>query len=200
MEQIPYDLLVDLAEGRVSNADAAAIRARIALDPPSQQELARLEALVALMRSDDSVDAPDHVINRAIRLLRRPAAERPPSLLRRMVATLMSDSWQASMATGLRALTTWPRALLLSAGDRELDLQIAPHGERWQLRGQVLGAEEAGEVALGEGEGQVIVSLNELGEFTLPPVATGRYTLVVTQGGLEIVVPDLELGPSPKRS
>lgn len=199
MEQFPYELLVDIAEGRIAYTDAVALRARIATDPDAQAELARLDTLIALMRNDDSVDAPDHVLNRAIRLLRKPAPEQPPSLFRRIIATLQSDSWHTPMAAGLRAVTTWPRALLLHAGDRELDLQIAPHGERWQLRGQVLGVEAPGEVSLSQADMRTRVSLNEIGEFILPPVVAGRYTLVLTQGDLEIIVPDLELGPSSNR-
>jgi anti-sigma factor RsiW len=202
MEPIPYELIVDLAEGRLPQTDAAAIRARIAADPAAQAELAKAEALVQLMRSDESVDAPEHVISRALRLVRRGAAVQRPSLLRTIIAALTSDSWQApqSAAAGLRALTPWPRALLLSAGDRELDLQIAPHGDRWQLRGQMLGTEEGGTAALERAGVRVDVALSELSEFTLPPVAAGRYTLVITQGELEIIVPDLELGPSPTQS
>jgi anti-sigma factor RsiW len=197
MQPIPYELLIDLAEGRVPPHEAAVLRARIAADPQAQAELVALEEVMGLMRADDSVDAPEHVIGRAIRLMRRPAATPAGNSLRRILAVLKSDSWQMPrLAAGLRSVHPWPRALLLSAGDRELDLQVAPRSDGWQLHGQILGPEEPGTVVLSGPAARVTIPLNDLGEFTLPPVPAGRYTLTVTQGSLEIVVPDLELGPS----
>lgn len=195
MERVPYRLLVDLAEGRLAPLEAAAIRAQIVDDPEAQRDLAELEALIDLMRSDDSVDAPEHVVARAARLLR--PKETLPRKLRRLTALLSSDSWQLpGLAPGLRSLHAWPRAILLRAGDRELDLQVGPRGEQWQVSGQVLGPEMPGVVTLSGTPDQVTAPLNDLGEFVLPLVAGGRYTLTVTQGDLEIVVPNLEIGPS----
>jgi hypothetical protein len=195
MERVPYELLVDLAEGRLSPIEAAALREQIALDQLAQQRLADLEQLIGLMRDDDSVDAPEHVVARAARILRQRGQR--PDTLRRLTALITSDSWGAPrMAAGLRSLHAWPRAILLRAGDRELDLQVAPRGEHWQVSGQVLGPELPGEVTLSGPADFATATLNELGEFTLPLVAGGRYTLTVTQGDLEIVVPNLEIGPS----
>ena len=195
MERVPYQLLVDLAEGRLAPLEAAAIRAQIAGDPVVQRRLAELEALIGLMRSDDSVDAPEPVVARAVRLVR--PKESLPRKLRRLTARLSSDSWQPQgQAFGLRSLHAWPRAILLRAGDRELDLQVGPRGEQWQLTGQVLGPEMPGMVTLSGPTAHVTAPLNDLGEFVMPLVAGGRYTLTVTQGDLEIVVPNLEIGPS----
>lgn len=199
MHRIPYELLVDLAEGRVAEPEATELRARVAADPLASSRLAALERLISAMREDASEDAPPHVINRALRLMRRPAPA--PSPIRRLVATLMRDSWHSMLQpTGLRSVQAWPRALLLNAGDRELDLQVAPRDRGWQLVGQVLGPEEPGAVTLSSPAERVTARLNELGEFVLPPVAPGRYTLTVTQGELEIVVPDLEIGSSSSQS
>jgi hypothetical protein len=90
-----------------------------------------------------------------------------------------------------------PGALLLAAGDRELDLQVSPRGQGWQLIGQVLGPDEPGSVTLATHGRRVSASINELGEFVLPVVSAGRYTLTLTQGGLEVVVPALEVGVEP---
>lgn len=194
MERVPYELLVDLAEGRLAPLEAAAVREQIAGDPAAQQRLADIEQLIGLMRADDSVDAPDHVIARAVRLIR--PKEALPGPLRRLTALIRSDSWRTpGLAYGLRSVHAWPRAILLRAGDREIDLQVAPKGEQWQISGQVLGPESPGDVTLSGPADHVTARLNELGEFTLPLVAGGRYTLTVTQGELEIVVPNLEIGP-----
>ncbi len=195
MQQITYDKLVDLVEGRLTEAEAAALRTRIAAEPSAQAEVAALTELFALMREDDSVDAPEHVIQRALRLMPQ-TASRPADAVRRFVASLIRDSWRApQLAPGLRAGNRWPRSLLLRAGDRELDLQITPSGEQWQLAGQVLGPEAPGSATLSGPGGDVTASLNALGEFVFPPLQMGRYTLTLRHDDLEINVPELEIGP-----
>jgi anti-sigma factor RsiW len=194
MESVPYELLVDLAEGRLAPLEAAAVREQVAANPIARRQLAEIEELIGLIRRDEGEDAPEHVIARAMRLLRPPA---PQPKLRRLTAILRSDSWRTpGLAPGLRSLQAWPRAILLRAGDHEIDLQVAPRGEQWQLTGQLLGPESPGSVTLSGPADRVTASLNELGEFTLPLVAGGRYSLIITQGDLEIVVPNLEIGPS----
>lgn len=195
MQQIPYDVLVDLVEGRLGEAEATALRARIAADPSTRAEVAALTELLALMREDDSVDAPEHVIQRALRLMPRTTSH-PADTLRRFVASLIHDSWRApQLALGLRTGERWPRSLLLRAADRELDLQITPRGEQWQLAGQVLGPEAPGSATLSGPGGDVTASLNALGEFVFPPLQMGRYTLTLRHDDLEINVPELEIGP-----
>lgn len=195
MQQIPYDVLVDLVEGRLAEVEATALRARIAADPSAQAEVAALTELLALMREDESVDAPEHVIQRALRLMPR-ATSRPADAVRRFIASLIHDSWRApQLAMGLRAGERWPRSLLLRAADCELDLQITPSGEQWQLAGQVLGPEASGTATLSGPAGDVTAPLNDLGEFVFPPLQTGRYTLTLRQDDLEINVPELEIGP-----
>lgn len=195
MERVPYELLVDLAEGRLSPLEAAALREQIAGDPVAQRRLADIRELIGLMRADDCTDAPEYVIARAARLVR--PKEPQPGKRRRLMALVANDSWRMpGLAAGLRSLHAWPRAILLRAGDRELDLQVGPRGEYWQVSGQVLGPETPGQVILSGPADHVSAALNELGEFMLPLVAGGRYTLTVTQGDLEIVVPNLEIGPS----
>lgn len=197
MERVSYDLLVDLAEGRLPDAEASALRAQIAADPVAQARLVELEDLLGLMRSDDSVDAPEHVIARAARLMRRVEPAQRPGQLRRLITMLSTEGWRTpGLAAGLRSLHAWPKAILLKAGDRELDLQVGPRGERWQLSGQVLGPEAPGTVTLSGPGARVSAELNELGEFTLPAIPAGYYTLTVSQTDLEIVVPNLEIGPS----
>lgn len=196
MQRITFEQLVDLAENRLAADEAADLRARIAADPAARAELQTITELIDLMRSDDSVAAPDHVINRALRLARRPSEPQAPALLERLVAVLRNDSWRQA-AAGLRSQQAWPRALLFSAGDYELDLQIVAHGELWQLRGQLLGPEATATVLLQGENGSSSAELNDLGEFVLPPVPTGRYRLLLVQDARKIVVPNLELGPLP---
>lgn len=195
MQSITHALLIDLVERRLAPHEEAALRAVIANDPALRDELAAIEATRGPGPDTRGVDGPEQAVGRAHR--RRTTI----SPIRRLIALLTSDSWRTTgLATGLRGVEAWPRALLLSAGTHELDLQIGPNGGRWQIHGQVLGPEAPGTAVLSNGEMRVATNLSTMGEFVLPPVAAGRYTLTITQGDLEIVVPNLELGPSPSHT
>lgn len=196
MSKVTQEQLIDLAHGRLSAQVAAALRTQIAADPALSAEFAAVEELISLMRSDTSVDAPEHVIARAVRLMRRPVAPPAPGLLQRILAVLKYDSAPQRLPSGLRSAEATERNLAYSAAAWELDFQIAPRAGRWQLRGQLLGPELAGSVALSSSTETVTTETNELGEFTLPPVAAGSYTLRLQIGTHEIVVESLELGLS----
>ncbi|NJN19175.1 MAG: hypothetical protein HC822_24440 [Oscillochloris sp.] len=200
MPSFTHEQLIDLAEGRIAPVEAAALREQIAAEPAVLTELRAVEALIALMRSDDSVDAPEHVINRALRLMRPPVSSVEPGLLRRIAAVLRSDSRQMPLAMGMRSEQSAARNLVYNAEDRDLDLQILPSGALWQVRGQVLGPEESGTAELRNDQTFVSAELSELGEFVLPPVAADRYQFLLRQGDREVVIEDLEVGLLPQQS
>lgn len=191
---LPFDRLVDIAEGWLSAEEQTAARAHLAACPRCAGELAHLERLLGLMHADDSVDAPPQVIARAIRLFAPRAATRAPSPWERVLATLRFDSAQLVLAPGVRSATTAPRQLLFSAGAHELDLRIVPTGERWTVQGQVLGPDEGGQVTLHGAAGVVEGAVSEVGEFRLPPVPSGSYVLRLRLTGGDVEFPTLELG------
>jgi hypothetical protein len=148
MWEITDEQLIDLAEGRLRADEAVAMRQRANDDPDTWRRLRAIEELIALMRSDDSVDAPAHVVARALRLMRRPAPAAAPGLLQRLTAALRSDSRTLPVAAGVRAGVSEPRSLTYGAADWVIDLQLTPRGGRWQLQGQLIGAVSAGSVVL----------------------------------------------------
>jgi hypothetical protein len=84
--------------------------------------------------------------------------------------------------------------VLFEAEGYAIDLRIAPLGEVWRVSGQALGPGAGGRVML-LGPVAVEAALNDLSEFTLPPVPTGRYTLRLTLDEIEIEAADLSVGP-----
>lgn len=211
---IPYETLVDLAEGRVSPADEAVLQAQIAANPEASIELAHLKALITLMRRDSSEDAPSHIVHRAQRIFRATSQEQTTSpatepnllqvgatALRRLIATLQFDSFQSPQAYGMRqASSGWPgvRQLLYSAADYDVDIRIIQRDNRWQISGQVLSADdipESGTIELETPDQHISVILNELAEFALPPVPANNYTLILRLPDVELTIPALEVGP-----
>jgi hypothetical protein len=194
MQPLTDEQLADLAEGRLPRDEATVLRARVAAEPTALATLNDFEAIVGLMRDDDTVDAPEYVIARALRLLRTPTELATPSLLQRIIAVLRSDSRSMPLATGLRSGDQMPRSLIYNAEGFDIDLQIAPRAGRWQIQGQILGEALSGTVVLRSQQQSLSTAINELGEFNLPPVDAGSYILSIQLAAHEILIEDLELG------
>jgi len=195
-QHIPFARLADLAEGRLAAAEEGAARAHLADCAGCAEQASQLARLTTLMRSDASEDAPRDVLLNAVGLMRarRPETEAAPGLLRRLVASLTFDSNTLTPAFGVRSGQTAPaRQLLFSAGDFDVDLRLAAGGEGWTVSGQVLGPCAGGEVEVSAGPQAARAGLNDLCEFTLPPVPEGVYTLRLRVGEVEVEIPQLSL-------
>jgi anti-sigma factor RsiW len=196
-QHIQFARLADLVEGRLSAAEANEERAHLSDCARCSRQAAQLGHLAALMRADTAEDAPPDVLNGVIRMFRARRVEaRGTGLLRRLVAALTFDSSGLIPAFGVRSGQTAPaRQLLFSAGDFDVDLRLAPGGEGWTVSGQVLGPCPGGavEIASADGKAAHTAALNELCEFTLPPVPEGVYALQLRLDETEIEIPELSL-------
>jgi anti-sigma factor RsiW len=194
-DHFPDEQLIDLIEGRLSDMAAGQVREHLAGCTICANRVSRLEGVIAAVRTDAVEDAPAAVLARAARLLTaQRAAERRPTLRRRLLAALRFDSAERPAALGTRTGQPPARQLLFLADGNELDLRIAQADALWAVRGQLLGPAEAGEVTLQGPTAAWSVALNELGEFTLPPVPAGSYILAVRLLDLDIEVPNLTVG------
>jgi anti-sigma factor RsiW len=196
----PFARLADLAEGRLTPEDERGVRAHLAECGACAEQASQLARLTTLMRADVSEDAPRDVLLNAVGLFgaRRAAAGETPGLLRRVLAALTFDSHALTPAFGVRSGLAAPaRQLLFSAGDFDVDLRLAEGGEGWTVSGQVLGPCAGGEVevAAAGAETAARAELNELCEFTLPPVPAGVYTLRLRVDEVEVELPELSLRP-----
>lgn len=198
VSHVPFARLVDLVEGRISEAERAPISNHLDACPRCRAEVAQLERLIGLMRSDHAEDAPDHVIARAVRLFRPQHVPETPNLLQRLVAMLHFDSAQLSPAMGVRS-TPDPQApaarqLLYRTAEHDLDLRVTPAGDAWIIAGQVLSPLAGGRVELHGATGVIKSQLNDLSEFVLPPTPTGVYQLLVHLADVVVEVNDLPVG------
>lgn len=194
---IPFDRLVDWVEARLSAEERDQLQRHLTSCAHCRQELTQIERLFGLLQSDTTVDPPPAVINRAVRIFRPRQAEVTPPLLQRIVAALQFDSLQLAPSMGLRSGAGTPRQLLFSAGDYDLDLRLTPveQTDGWLFTGQVLGSDTpTGRVTVEGATGVVETSLSMLGEFVLPPITAGNYTLVVQLADAEITVDTIQVG------
>jgi hypothetical protein len=187
--------LVDFAEGRVPAADRGAAETHLATCARCAQQAAAFDHVIDIMRADESQDAPVHVVNRAIRLLRTQRLQSAPAMPRRHVlAVLRLDSARQLFSPGLRAVRPATRELLFDIhDDNELEVRIEPSNGGWKVAGQVLGSCSGGQVVLEGAAGKTSTELNALCEFSLPPQPGAIYKLVLQFGDVEVEVPILEL-------
>ena len=133
-----------------------------------------LQQLILMMRSDSTNDAPRDVLIPAINIF----SQEKRSPLRRIVALLTFDSRTAGPAFGMRSLPAESRQLLYSAEDIDLDLRITMQNDECILAGQVIGEGCAeGHVEISGVAGRSEATLNDVCEFTLPPIPAGDYSL-----------------------
>ncbi len=119
--------------------------------------------------------------------------------VKRFAASLTFDSWATpALAGGMRSGRSATRQLLFSTVGRDIDLRIVPAAEGFGIAGQVLGPDEAGEVALslqGEDGGEPRrAQLDKLGAFRIDNVPKGIFVMTLNLGETFVVLPPLEVG------
>lgn len=193
-QHIPFAKLADLAEGRAPSEELSASQ-HLAACQHCAAELKKVAHVLELMRTDTEPDAPRDVLAYAINIFGQREQSSAPSLLRRIVAALSFDSSSnVAPAFGVRSGQASSRQLLYSAEQNDIDLRISAQDDQWIVAGQLLGQDCVGGRVEIEGEsGLAAAELNELCEFTLPPVPPGSYTLRLHLRHAEVEIPQLEL-------
>ena len=153
----------------------------------------RLDEIIRLMETDDSVDAPKDSITWAKNLYR--TRQTDPSLITRLVATLQMDLSPGKAAFGERSGSTGTaRQMLFNAGENAIELRVLPEASKAQLQGQVLGEGFSGaELTLSGSDIFRRTVIGELSEFEMADVPKGYYTLTIRSSEKEIVIEDVDI-------
>ena len=187
---IPFDILADIAENRATEAALAAAMDHVAGCSDCDDVLRQLQHVIVMMKTDACEDAPADLLRSAVSSF---SSERKTPV-RRVIAVLTFDSRKAGSTFGMRSIRTVSRQLLYSAQDADVDLRISVQNGECVLSGQIIreGCQE-GLVEISGASGSAAAALNELCEFTLPPIPVGNYSLKVKMPDVEIEIPELEL-------
>jgi hypothetical protein len=165
-------------------------------------ETPELAALAArLIESRQLQEPPEWATHRALGIWRPDPARQPaqaPALLRRVLAQWGLMPGESPLALGLRGVGTPPQQWLFHAEEHDIELRLRPDPQqpedRWQLAGQVLGPQAAGQLQLAPAGGQGPVrqvALDELGDFHLDDLPAGRWGLSLTLPDRVIELPEL---------
>ena len=158
------------------------------------------EDLEAKLRASRTLEeAPESAIQRAIGLWKeRAPVARPAGAVERIAAALGFDSAGAApLALGLRSGGAQVRQMLFTAGERDIDVRVAPSESAplWRVSGQILGPDAHGEAVLRADGYAARAAWNELSEFSFDGVPAGRYGLTLYSATWEIELPPFDLPP-----
>lgn len=148
-----------------------------------------INKIVSLMETDSSADAPQDAIKWAKNIFRTRAIEPKQSLMQKVLAVLKMDLSPNQAAFGERSASTGQvRQMLFQAGEISIDLRIAETEKGFNLRGQILGEGFANcTIKIGEFE----TKSNNLSEFSLTEIPSGKYDLTLQTDETEIVIEKL---------
>jgi anti-sigma factor RsiW len=189
-----FDEHLDFVRGQHSAGLAPELTQHLSTCTECATELHSVRRLVDLMRTDDGEDAPEHVLNRAVRIFSQRRQDRPAAgILRRIVATIRLDTARQQPAFGMRGPRPAGRHLVFNAGPNDLQVRVERSEIGWVVSGQVFGPCSGGQVLATGETARVEASLNELCEFSLPTLPDDDYRLLVRLSDVEIEVPRLQL-------
>lgn len=143
-DHLPFALLADIAEQRVSPDGAA--QAHLAACRQCAEDLAWLQETISLLRARKLEEPPAQTVEQVKALFRQrtPRPQRRPIL-----AALGFDSRLTAPAFGLRSSAPAERQLIYHAAPYSIDLRIKPLEGRWVVAGQLLSGDEGAGISPG---------------------------------------------------
>jgi hypothetical protein len=202
--EITIEQLIDWAEGRFSESEAAQIAAQLAAaDAETQAQAAWLQAFMKVS-AYIVLASPPAGVRQALdaRFAEATAAQRPPSIFQRFVGALQFDSSFQPAFDGVRGTEDTTRELLFSTPqlDVALNVQARPQDDRLDLLGQLLTNDASidpsqllVEISRHESSKVKAAMADEFGEFSFSGLKVGHYQMVISGAQLEIVIPLVEL-------
>jgi len=191
-----FEQLVDLLDGRLAPAPAAAVERHVALGCiQCGEDVAWYGRAKLVAASDDSVEPPPWVLKRALRIFDTQPGAR--SLASRVIASLVFDSLRRPALAMSRAIGVEDRQLMYEAEPYSIDLQVASLDQaRADLTGQILRRgelmfESVSGLSLDLArEGCPVLSTvtNDRGEFRVTAIDCGNYDLKIEARDVSITI------------
>lgn len=192
--------LLEFHQELCAEKEARAIREHLGRCRRCQQESTWLQTVISLMATDDSVEPPAEVVQRALDLFAHYGPSPQPGRLERIIAALVFDTATQPGLVGVRSLGMTTRQCLYRWEGYDIDLAVEPATDRVMLTGQILGPSDSFQevsgvpVQLRKAEDVIAETVtNALGEFTFEGVAVGVYELKVELQGKEVWISPLDL-------
>ena len=186
MAHLSIENLIDYVEKKVTEGMRLEVETHLAQCEKCFGEKQELQSLVLHLQQDSSFEPPADLVQWGVSLFQPILQPSPAGKLKRIIASLVFDTYDQPMLAGVRRVGAPPRQLLFRAGDVDVDVKIESMeaNDRITLVGQVLSNTtkffDNTSVRL---ESQGIVRYrtltNPVGEFTFDEVPRDTYHLSV---------------------
>jgi len=186
MAHLSIENLIDYVEKKVTEGMRLEVETHLAQCEKCFGEKQELQSLVLHLQQDSSFEPPADLVQWGVSLFQPILQPSPAGKLKRIMASLVFDTYDQPMLAGVRRVGAPPRQLLFRAGDVDVDVKIESMeaNDRITLVGQVLSNTtkffDNTSVRL---ESQGIVRYrtltNPVGEFTFDEVPRDTYHLSV---------------------
>lgn len=201
-----YTRLVAWVCQEVSDAEWARIEGHLRKCSACRREVSQIEALIHLMQTDESVEAPPEARAAVLRLFERIRGE-ASSRIPRWIASLVRDTWMRPALAGVRGPAEMTRQFLYRGGGYEIALTVEPvESQRVRVMGQILPLSDQPEevagrdVSLWREEKEVARGrTNHLGEFEFAAIPEGIYQWEIHLEGKQVWIPQLDARTGPRR-
>jgi len=196
MQHVNAEDLVNYLQGQCSDIETSALEAHLLSCKECTEQKQEFHDLISRLQEDSSFEPPAELVQWGINLfqpLTQPQAAR--GVRRKIIGTLIYDTFDEPMLAGVRRVGAPPRQLLFRAGNVDVDVKIqsAEPNDRISLVGQVLSNDpkffDNTPVNL-ESHGIVRyrTTTNVVGEFSFDEVPKDTYHLSVDLPGGQITL------------
>jgi hypothetical protein len=203
VDSVNITQLVDWLEGRLTAEEEQAVAVAVQSNETLQTTVAWLRSFLDLSQATILMEPPGELLLGTTATFREYAGgKRPAGWLKRLTATLTSDSWQRSVLTGTRrtGLNAAPRQLVYRADFIDIVLNTRADAKTGQLDllGQVFPHHEANLISftiqlLQQERESALTYTDALGKFTCTELEAGVYTLIARGDRVEMILDDVEL-------
>ena len=140
MRHITVENLINYMDGQSTDVEKSTLDNHLAICAECSELKQEFQALMTRLREDSSFEPPADVVQWGISLFQPVMQPESKGTLRKIIASLVFDTYDQPALAGVRRVGAPPRQLLFRAGDVDVDVKIESMeaNDRITLVGQVL--------------------------------------------------------------
>ena len=140
MRHVTVENLVNYTDGQPTDVEKSTLESHLAACSECAELKQEFHSLMTRLREDSSFEPPVDVVQWGVNLFQPIMQPESKSTLRKIIASLVFDTFDEPMLAGVRRVGAPPRQLLFRAGDVDVDVKIESMeaNDRITLVGQVL--------------------------------------------------------------
>jgi len=140
MRHVNIEDLMSYMDGKISDVEKLTVEGHFSSCNECAELKQELQVLVTGLQADSSFEPPAELVNWGISLFQPVVQPKAESKIRKIIASLVFDTFDQPMLAGVRRVGAPPRQLLFRAGDVDVDVKIESMeaNDRITLVGQVL--------------------------------------------------------------